>query len=69
MIFHQTVGGANPVITFIDPMKNAEEGLSVLVVPKYVLPFIPPGGKVINGPRVFDAKRASHDRTLSDRNK
>jgi hypothetical protein len=57
---------ANPVITFVDPLKSAEKGLSIFLVPKHSLPFIPPGGKVIDGARVFDAKRTSHEGTISD---
>jgi hypothetical protein len=35
---------ADPVIRLIDPMKNAEASLSVLILPKGGLPFIPPAG-------------------------
>jgi hypothetical protein len=69
MISHQTVGMANPVIAFIDPIKSAEEGLPILVVLKHGLLFIPPGGNVIDSPRVFDTKRTRHDGTLSYPNK
>jgi hypothetical protein len=63
------VGMANPVIASIAPIKNAEEGLPVQVVLKHGLLFIPPGGNVIDSPRVFDTKGTRHDRTLSYHNK
>jgi hypothetical protein len=68
MVFHQTVGMAYPVVTTIYSTENAEEGLPVLAIPENGLFFIPPGGNVVKGARVFDAKRTSHDRTEADRN-
>jgi hypothetical protein len=69
MIVHQAVAMADPVIAAVDLIKNIEEGLPVLVVLKDGFLFIAPGGNVVNGARVFDAQRASHNRTVEYLNK
>jgi hypothetical protein len=50
-----------------DPMKQAKEGLSIVVVLEDGLLFIAPGGNMVDGARVLYAKRASHDKTLACR--
>ncbi len=55
------------MIAFIDPMKKAKEGLSIVVVLEDGLLVIAPRGNVVEGARVLYAKRASHAPTLAFR--
>ncbi len=65
MVGHETVGVTNPVVFFVDVLEGIEEIDTILVVFEDGLLFIPTGGHVVNGARVFYAKRSSHGANIS----
>jgi hypothetical protein len=54
VIGHEAVGMADPVVSLIDMPKGAKEVFSVLVVLKYRVLVITPGGDMIYGVWIFD---------------
>jgi hypothetical protein len=55
MVIEQAVGVTKPAIFSNNLTEEFKEGLAVFVIFKDALPGVTPRGKVINGPREFNA--------------
>jgi hypothetical protein len=65
VVGHEAVGVAQPIITFVDVLKNVEEVLTILVVLEDHLLFVATRRNMIHGTRVFYAKRTSHGENVA----
>ena len=65
VVGHEAVGVTQPIITFIDVLKNVEEVLAILVVLEDRLLLIAARRNVIYGSRVFYAKWTGHGESVA----
>jgi hypothetical protein len=65
VVGHETVGVAQPIITFVDVLKGVEEILAVLVIFEDGLLFVAARGNMIYGSRVFYAKGSGHGASVT----
>ena len=61
VIGHEAVGVADPIVALINVLEDVQEVPAVGVVLENRLFLIAPGGNVINGAWIFDAKGTGHD--------
>ena len=61
MVGHEAIGSvAQPIITFVDMLKNVKEVLAILIVLEDRFLLVAARRNVIYGTRVFYAKRTRH---------
>ena len=69
MVVHQTVGVADPMVSFIDMLQHVQKVDAVLIVSENGLLFVAAGGDVIDSTCIFYAKGAGHAETLAQKRK
>jgi hypothetical protein len=60
MVGHETVGVAQPIITFVNTLQDIKEILSVLVVFENSFLVVAARGNMIHCTRIFYSKRTGH---------
>jgi len=65
MIGHETIGVADPVVSFVDVLEGVQEVLAVMVILEDGLLFVATGCHMIYSAGVFYAERASHGATIA----
>jgi len=60
MVGHEAIGVTNPVVPLVDVLEGIKKIDTILVVLENGFLFIPSGGHVVDGARIFDAKWSCH---------